>query len=102
MYPAATLATVYEVCLTYIVIQIITINEIFCDGAITYNTTVSPSHGQIDDKNQKISNITGLTINTLYVITIDALREDSRVHQTRIIQSTLQPISKYVYVLYCM
>ena len=68
----------------------------FCGGAVTYSTTVSPSHGQIDFINQTISNITGLTNSTLYVITIDALRGDSIcvVYQTRIIQSTLQPISK--------
>ena len=86
-------------CSTYIVIQIIPINEIFCGGTITYGTTVSPSHGQVNVINQTISNITGLTNNTLYVITIDALRGDSKVHQIRIIQSTLQPISKYTHIL---
>ena len=74
----------------------------FCGGNITYNATVSPSHGQIDVINETINNITGLTNNTLYVITIDALRDDSKVHQSRIIQSTLQPLSKYTYILYCM
>ena len=74
----------------------------FCGGAVTYSTTVSPSHGHIDVINQTISNITGLTNSTLYVITIDASRGDSIVHQTRIIQSTLQPISKYTYILYSM
>ena len=99
MYSAATLAQVLDVCSTYVVIQIISIDEMFCGGAVTYSTTVSPSHGQINDTNQKISNITGLTNNTLYEITINALRGDSRVYQTRIIQSTLQPLSKYAYIL---
>ena len=67
----------------------------FCGEALTYTTTVSPSHGQIVAINQTIRNITGLTNNTLYEITINTLRGDSRVHQIRIIQSTLQPLSKY-------
>ena len=74
----------------------------FCGGNITYNTTVSPSHGQVDVINQTISIITGLKNNMLCEITIDALRGDSKVHQIRIIQSTLQPISKYAYILYCI
>ena len=86
-------------CSTYIVIQIIQINEMFCGGAVTYSTTVSPSHDQIVAINQTISNITGLTDNTLYEITINALRGDSRIYQTRIIQSTLQPLSKYTCIL---
>ena len=85
-------------CSTYIVIQIIPINETFCGGAVTYNTTVSPSHGQVDVINQTISNITGLTNNILYEITIDALRGDSIIHQTRINQSTRQTLSKCAYV----
>ena len=89
-------------CLTYIVIQIIPINEMFCGGAVTYSTTVSPSHGQLDVINQTISNITGLTNNTFYEITIDTLRGDSRIYQTRINQSTLQLLSKYTCILYCM
>ena len=65
---------------------------------MTYTTTVSPSHGQIAITNETILNITGLTSNTSYMITVDAWRGDNRVHQTRISQSTLQPLSKYVYI----
>ena len=67
---------------------------------MTYTTTVSPSHGQMAITNETIHNITRLTNNTSYVITVDAWRGDNRVHQTRISQLTLQPLSKYVYVMY--
>ena len=73
----------------------------YCGGAVTYTTTVSPSHDQIAITNEKMHNITGLTSNTSYMITVDAWRGDNRVHQTRISQSTLQPMSKYAYLLYC-
>ena len=99
MHSAATLAEVVEVCSNYIVIQIM---PIYCGGAVTYTTTILPSHGQIVVINETIHNITGLTNNTSYVITVDAWRGDNRVHQTRISQSTLQPMSKYAYLLYCM
>ena len=98
----ATLAKVIETCSTYIVIQILPINEILCGGGVTYTTTVSPSDGQIVMMNQTIHNITELTNDTLYEITVNAWRGDKRVHQTRISQSTVQPISKYVDLLYCM
>ena len=52
--------------------------------------------------NETIHNITGLTSNTSYVITVDAWRGDSRVHQTRISQSTLQLLCKYVYMMHRM
>ena len=96
----ADLAEVVETCSTYIVIQIIPINEAYCGGAVTYTTTVSPSHGQTAIMNETIHNIIGLTSNTSYAITVDAWRGDNRVHQTRISQSTLQPLSKYVYIMY--
>ena len=67
-----------------------------------YTTTISPSHGHMVITSETILNITGLTNDTLYKITIDALRGDNRVHQTTISQSTLQPISKYVDLLCCM
>ena len=107
VYPVlctADLAEVVETCSTYIVIQIIPINEAYCGGAVTYTTTVSPSHGQIAIMNETIHNITGLTNNTSYMIAVDAWRGDSKVHQTRISRSTLQPLSKYVCVMHhaCM
>ena len=89
-------------CSTYIVIQIIPINETFCGGAVTYSITVSPSHDQIYVISETRSYITGLTNNTLYEITINALRGDSIIHQTTINQSTRQPLSKYAYILYSM
>ena len=69
----------------------------FCGGAVTYTTTVSPSNGQIFNISKTIHNITGLTNNTPYMITVDAWRGDNRVHQTRISQSTLDPLGKYAY-----
>ena len=68
----------------------------FCGGAVTYTTTVSPSHGQIDVISETMHNITGLTNNTSYMITVDAWRGDNRVHQTRISHSTLELLGKYV------
>ena len=50
--------------------------KLYCGGAVTYTTTVSPSHDQIAITNEKMHNITGLTSNTSYMITIDAWRGD--------------------------
>ena len=90
----ATIAEVVDINSTYVVIQIIPINEMFCDGAVTYTTTVSPSDGQVDVVNQTIHNITGLTGNTTYAITTVALRRGDVVHSVTIIVSTLQSKSK--------
>ena len=88
----ATIAEVQVVDInsTYIVIRIIPINEMFCGGAVTYTTTVSPSDGQVDVVNQTIHNITGLAGNTTYAVTTIALRRGYVVHSVTIIVSTLQ------------
>ena len=90
----ATIAEVVDINSTYIVIQIIPINEMFCGGAVTYTTTVSPPHGQIDAISQTVYNITGLRDNTTYAITTFALRRSDIVHSVTIIVSTLQSQSK--------
>ena len=98
----ATLAEVLKICSTYIVIQIIPINESFCGEDVTYCTTELSSQGYVDEINQTIHNITDLKNNTLYEITVEALRRNSIVHQTTINQSTLQPESKCACTMYPM
>ena len=63
---------------------------------MTYNTTILPSHGQIVITNETIHNITGLTSNTSYMITVDAWRGDNRVHRTSLNNSTLEALGKYI------
>ena len=89
---ADPLVQVVNMCLTYIVVQIIPINELFCGGALNYDTTVSPPGGPVVAINDTIRNITNLISNTSYEITVDALIESSSVHQTKIDHSTLQPL----------
>ena len=100
VYSAGTLAEVDEESSTYIVINIIPINGMYCGGAsaVTYTTTVSPPHGLVDI-NQNIHNITGLVENTTYTITTVALRGGNMVHNATIIASTLESESKYIPII---
>ena len=70
------------------------INEMFCGGAVTYTTTISPSDGQVDDINRDVHNITGLRTNTLYLVTTVALRSGIRIHEAILNVSTPQSLSK--------
>ena len=92
-----TVAAVDDICLTYIVIRIIQIDQMFCGGNVTYNTTVSPPNDQIKIiKSETMHKITGLTNNTNYSITTVALRRGGIIHQDIMNNSTLQSQSKYI------
>ena len=98
MYFVAPLVEMVDKCLTYIIIRIIKIDEMFCGGAVDYSTTISPSHGQLVVINDTFHNFTGLTSNTSYIITTNAIRRNSLIHHTEITESTLGSLSMYLYI----
>ena len=95
VYSVDTVAKVLDKCLTYIAIEIIPINEIFCGGALNY-TTIPPSDGKLNVVNETVHNISGLRINTSYEITTVALRNGSEVLNATMNEMTLQSLSKFV------
>ena len=40
----------------------------FCGGAMTYDTMISPSHGQIGIISEPLCNTTGLTNNNYFIV----------------------------------
>ena len=100
MHSADILEETIKICPTYIVVQILPNDEMFCGGAstVTYNatSTVLPSHGQVHAVNQTTHNITGLTRNTTYLITTVVLRSDIMIYNTTMNGSTLLSRSKYL------
>ena len=100
VYSVAPLFKVIDKCLTYIVIELMAINEMFCGGAgaVTYNyVIVPPSHSPVYPSNQAMHNITGLSGNTSYLIITSALRNGNELlYNTTRNESTLQSLSKYV------
>ena len=95
MYFVGPLVEMVDKCLTYIIIRITKIDEIFCGGAVNYSTTISPSDGQLVVINDTFHKFTGLTSNTSYTITTNALRRNSLIHHTEITESTLKSLSMY-------
>ena len=94
VYFAASVAKLDDKCLTSIVIRITQINPMFCGGNVNY-MIISPSHnGTING--ETLINITGLTRNTNYSITVTALRRDDIIHQNTMVESTLESLSKYI------
>jgi len=95
-YFVAPLVEMVDKCLTYIIIRIIKIDEMFCGGEVNYNTTISPSDRQLVVIKDTFHNFTGLTNNTSYTITTNALRRNSSIHHTEITESTLASLSMYL------
>ena len=100
IHSADILEETIKICSTYIVVQILPNDEMFCGGAstVTYDATctILPSHGQVDTVNQTTHNITGLTKNTTYLITIFVLRRNIMIYNITMNGSTLLTRSKYL------
>ena len=105
VYSVATLFSVFDKCLTYIVIQLMPIDEEKFCGAVTYSYTIvslshPPSRDPVYPMSQTIQNITGLSGNTFYSITVFALRNGNELYNTTMIDLTLESLSKYVFTIH--